>query len=62
MRVSEFVEGLKKFVSLDLEHLVSDLILICLVGEGRNSVGKVLALYGLLNREVGHLNGVTEPE
>lgn len=56
------MEGLKKFVSLDLEHLVSDLILICLVGEGRNSVGKVLALYGLLNGEVGHLNGVTEPE
>ena len=56
------MEGLKKFVSLALEHLVSDLILIYLVGEGRNSVGKVLALYGLLNGEVGHLNGVTEPK
>jgi hypothetical protein len=40
---------------------VSDLILICMVGEGMISVEKYSALCGILNVEVGHLSGVTEP-
>jgi hypothetical protein len=72
---SKLLDGLASLVSLQSlwkttrslyyrsfeQSLVSDLTWICVVGEEMIRVERDSALCGRLNKEVGHLYGVTEP-